>query len=294
MATTTTRSGTTLWNASTGELIRILPARRISSDQERRALWTRTVEVFPDECRLLTWGRDPFATVWNALTGEELCDLTEHAAITVARVFPDGSRVVTGGFDSRTVIWDASCSALHTLVDEHWVTDIAVLEGGAIVATATASGRATLWSARTGRLLRSLGSGVGVSHGFAVFPQGDRLASFHATSVVIWNASSGEALLRIRSASTLFQGVAVSPGGDIFATCGGGEVVVWDVASGSRLATFRDAPAKGQRPGHPSSCILTFGVGSALDPRGFGRGLPRRRLPSVADGRLLERASVER
>lgn len=136
--------------------------------------------------------------MWDLGTGTLQCVLHAHfGPISVARVFPDSERVVLGSKRHGAVIWNASaCALIHELPHPSGgVTGVAVLSGGALVATACPDGFVGLWDAGSGRRLRVLTRPstwvMDLTSGMEAFPAGDRLATFSLMEVTIWNVTSG-------------------------------------------------------------------------------------------------------
>lgn len=266
-----------VWRAATGRTLCSLDSVRM-----------QTVEVFPSGDRVLSWGFQDWAAVWDATSCRTVCKLHGHTMpINVASIFPSGDKVITGSSDDRAIIWNASsCVALHELAHSDWVMSVAVLRGGAAVATGTGNGRMAMWSARSGMLLRTITESRPrvmdlLPEGIGCFPAGDRLATFMGAEAVIWNATTGEATHRLVSFPNWTRDLAVAPGGDVVAVCGSGRVTVWDAASGLRLHEFEEganAEAGAFAQGPEDRCLVAVGLGAASDPRGFGLGLPWRQL----------------
>mmetsp|Transcript_84977 Transcript_84977/g.245728 ORF Transcript_84977/g.245728 Transcript_84977/m.245728 type:complete len:468 (+) Transcript_84977:96-1499(+) len=241
------------------------------------------MEIIPGGERVLTWGEEPSAAVWDLAAGDVVCAFRKHTGpVKVAKVFPDSARVVTGGMDGRAMVWDiSSCSVLHKLVHSGWVMDLALLDGGRTLATSSTFGTA-LWSTESGRKLRQL-SRRGMS--LLPFPDGRRLLLFGRHLAVVWDASTRRALHRLVPAATgEIEDAAISAGGDVLATCGGDGVAVWDMSTGALLGSFREVDKFRPPAGGRSlvGCLVSVVVGRVLDPQGFGQGVPLRELPGLS------------
>lgn len=279
----------TIWRASTGEVLFHFedhhpPSKPVVLFGRR----VRDVEVSASGKRLLTWGREAWASMWDAGTGLKACELHGHShPIIVAQMVPTSGRVVTGSFDKTAIIWaGSSCQPLHALPHDHWVTKLWLVSDGAAVATLTGSGTVRLWSTQSGEQLRELvrqGDRLSYpAYSIVPFPHGDRLITFNFGAVIVWNTTSGDELLRLNSESNWTHDAAVSPGGDVIVTCTSRQVVVWDIVSfpGTARAIHRFEDLE-PRPVHRRSklCFVALGLGRAADPRGIGRGLSWRELP---------------
>eukprot|EP00429_Kryptoperidinium_foliaceum_P007164 CAMPEP_0176010936 /NCGR_PEP_ID=MMETSP0120_2-20121206/5028_1 /TAXON_ID=160619 /ORGANISM="Kryptoperidinium foliaceum, Strain CCMP 1326" /LENGTH=424 /DNA_ID=CAMNT_0017343789 /DNA_START=95 /DNA_END=1367 /DNA_ORIENTATION=+ len=260
-----------IWDAASGLLLTVVNAPGCDGQRETTPIAAREVEkVFPHGDRLLTWGLEAKAVIWDASTGNAVCECHGHnLAVDVAQVFPEGDKVVTGSSDSLAIIWNGStCSELHRLRHSLWVIAVAVLGDGGIVATMSATSKVTIWDAVYGRNLRSLDPAMWVMD-IVPFPKSDRLATFTIGEVVIWNTTTGEALQRFTNFTHRIWDLAVSPGGEVVATCGGDDVTVWDVRTGARLTAFGESALGTRAEVLPYTCSVGIGVGSAWDPHGF-------------------------
>jgi eukaryotic-like serine/threonine-protein kinase len=66
----------------------------------------QSIAFRPDGTRVVVASNDGHASVWNMVTGDEVCLLTGHTnVITDAQYSPDGSFIVTTGYDSHIKIW---------------------------------------------------------------------------------------------------------------------------------------------------------------------------------------------
>jgi len=137
------------------------------------------VEFFPLGDKLLTWGDDPGAIIWDTASGQVLQELRHvghpGAVVSCARVFPAGDRVVTcGSADSVGLVWDVG----------------------------------------TGRLLSALGGGESVRH-VEVGPAGDRVLTVMEHSAILWDAGTAEAHCRFQhDGQSRFSSAVISPHGD--------------------------------------------------------------------------------
>jgi WD40 repeat protein/DNA-binding SARP family transcriptional activator len=86
--------GTPVWDARTGDLLRLLPVA------------STTVAFSPDGRRLAT-ASDP-ARVWDATTGRAVLRLATPPGQIGIDWSRDGSRIATSGVDGTTRVWDAS------------------------------------------------------------------------------------------------------------------------------------------------------------------------------------------
>jgi len=249
-----------VWNATTGEKLHTLVPPTYHGPDRRFGFITRGVSMFPDGGRVLGWGFEQWATIWDTSTGRGICELRRHTApISSAAVFPGGDKVITGGFDRKAVVWDSrTCEVLHEIADVSWMLEVAVLSSGDLVATMSSNGRVTVWDAASGERLHELVDpdlpGKGMASGMKAFPTQDRIATFSMGVVVLWDAALGK-VLRVLEVQDPVYSCAMSSNGYLLAVCGREEVSVWDLASGSMLQSHRTSSLS--RP--PNVCPIDIG-----------------------------------
>jgi len=249
-----------IWDAESGKQLHVLRPPVYQPPNSRFGFLTRGVSVFPGGERVLVWGLDHWATIWNATSGEAICELTGHSApISTVAVFPGGDRLITGGFDRNAIIWDvATCGALRVISDLSWLLDVVALPSGDKVATLTSNGRPKVWDASTGEQLHELTSpalkGKGLATGMQGFPHEDKVVTFGMGEAVVWDAGTGEILTQLRAAGSIYN-CAVSPNGFLLAVCGSDRVALWDLASGAKLHEHEAESV----PRPPNACPVDIG-----------------------------------
>jgi WD40 repeat protein len=130
---------------------------------------------------------------------------------------------------------------------------VAFMPDGQTALSARTDGQVQLWDSRTGQPVRSLArlkKGTGSLRGFAIAPDGARLAAVGSTressqerpkgSVWIWSTDRGDLLRQVKVDSPDLECIAFSPEGASLATGGhGGIIQLWDVSSGEEVLTLR-------------------------------------------------------
>jgi WD40 repeat protein len=97
-------------------------------------------------------------------------------------------------------------------------------------------GRALVWEAATGRLLRTFAGHGNIVRSVAFSPDGKRLSS-GSDGVRVWDVSSGRQVRRFRTTTYLIDALAFTPDGRAL-VAGGDEAVAWDLATGAELRRF--------------------------------------------------------
>ena len=93
--------GVVLWDANTGDQVRILSAP---------GHYVLSVAFSPDGTKILTgsWYPDCTAKLWDAETGAAIQTFGGHTKWVESVAFsPDGRKVLTGGGDGLTLLWDS-------------------------------------------------------------------------------------------------------------------------------------------------------------------------------------------
>ena len=87
-----------LWDASTGDLLRIFKAYCLS---------VTSVAFSPDGRSVLTGSVDKTARLWDATSGDLLRIFSGHTGVVFSVAFsPDGREVLTGSDDNTARLWD--------------------------------------------------------------------------------------------------------------------------------------------------------------------------------------------
>lgn len=258
----------------------VRPLALTMSDDEGAAL-----EVLHSGDAVLTTSGIMWATVWDADSGEERCRFEEHLApIIVAKAFPFDGRAVSGGYDRVAFVWDAaSCRPSARLEVGDWVTGVAVVRRGDVVATSCFDRSVVIWSAVTGDRLHVLQpSAAGEQmwlNGVQSFPLHGRVLSFTWAKAVVWG-DDAEAVYRLGDFSSRLRAVSMSPAGDVVVTSHDSGAIAWRGASGERLFSVEGpTPAGGEE--RQRSCVADVAVSTAMDPQGLGAGASWREIAAL-------------
>jgi WD40 repeat protein len=258
LATASADNSVRVWNADSGEQLRMLPltgARSVAFSPDGRRLaaagldakvWDvakgqellslrghtaslSKIAFSPDGKRLMTASIDHSARVWDAKSGHELFELRGHAAAVMSAAFsPDGKRIATGDSDGTVKVWDATGPhELPAPLGQPESVQVTLSPNGRLIATASLDGTAKLWDAVNGKDLRTFGATLTQSSGLlavAFSPDGLHLAAGGADGVArIWDIASTREVQTLRCHSNARTAVRVvsiafSPDGTRIAT----------------------------------------------------------------------------
>jgi WD40 repeat protein/tRNA A-37 threonylcarbamoyl transferase component Bud32 len=248
-----------LWNASSGELVRVFGGH----DQAALGL-----AYHPSGSQIASSGQDSQIKVWDAATGALLRTLRGHeGAVYCVAYSSDGRRLASGdGYPpwesaqhlrSRGIVkvWDEStgneCFSLrgHTqnVMGVAFSPDgrrLATVSGGSLAIPQVASnksGELLIWDAGNGELVRTIRGHEGPLTAVAYSPDGETLAtSSWDRTVKLWDPETGVRRSTLAGHCDWVSHLAFDSSGLRLATAGAdGAVQLWDVATGRSLLTFR-------------------------------------------------------
>jgi WD40 repeat protein len=209
-----------------------------------------TAEFSPDGKRVVTAtgaaysreGSTGSARVWDALTGDPITgELRHEGAVYSASFSPDGLRVVTAGGDETARVWDAATGAeLLSLPHNNVVRRVYYSpDGGRIL---TASNKARVWDALTGKLLASSEESDWNIWYASFSPNGDRVIAVTAnpfmdggSTALLWDPLADSVMTLSLGGYWGYDG-SFSPDGTKVVTAGmAGVAQIWSVASGEPI-----------------------------------------------------------
>ena len=206
--------------------------------------------AFSPDGRWIVVAEDGALTLLEIATGKVIRPQEKHAeAISAVTFNADGTRVLTGSLDGTAAVWDAVSGErlLHLPGASDDVTALTLSRedvfaacfspDGQRVLTGSRNGRAALWDAQTGELLRSFEHAHWVEH-VAFSPNGRRLltASVDRTAR-IWETETGVAVgVPLTHDSDVLFGEFSPDGRQVVTTSLDWTARVWDAETGAPLS----------------------------------------------------------
>jgi len=261
-----------LWDASSGELIRLLKGHQdwvrsvafspdgrwlasgssdntvklwdASSGMLTRSLkghqdWVRSVAFSPDG-RWLASGSSDNVKLWDASSGELVRSLEGHQHLVNSVAFsPDGRWLASGSDDNNVKLWDASSGELIRSLEGHQdsVNSVTFSSDGRWLASGSDDKTVKLWDASSGKHIRSLEGHQGSVHSLAFSPNWGWLASGSSDDTVkLWGASWGVLIRSLKGHQHSVNSVAFSPDGRWLASGYADKTVkLWDTSWGKLI-----------------------------------------------------------
>jgi WD40 repeat protein/tRNA A-37 threonylcarbamoyl transferase component Bud32 len=255
------QTGTRLWDARTGEMVRPLSATGVLR-----------LTFSPNSQTLATGGGSSVwqatselgfrVQLWDVATRTKLCELEGSSAGTRAQrtvgslaFSPDGSLLAAGfgsvasfvpDYDQVIKVWDVrSAQVVKTLPVRNSVPSLAFSPDGKTLAAACRDGTLRRWVVETWQELPAL-TGSGPVSIVAFSPDGKTLAATTGSypgemgAVRLWEVATGHQKAPLLGHSSVVLALAFSPDGKTLASGGLDRTVrLWDVASGRTLRILR-------------------------------------------------------
>jgi WD40 repeat protein len=251
----------------------------VGADQPRAVLaghaWNiRVISTDAAGERVLTYGQDGTARIWDTATGKEtgrlkgfdvplnLITPDSPAWLNRAQLSPDGRHAVTaqGLLRPPMQVWDAATGQelpqLFREKDGDAIRDLTFSEDGKLAFTrfepkneagqiVAGASRGAIWDAQTGRLIASLPSFFGEHHIWSyeepTFSRdGHWLLTATANQARIWESASGKEVAQLKGEGcNLLQADFSHDGRRVVTALTDGTARVWDVASARQLLVLK-------------------------------------------------------
>jgi WD40 repeat protein len=226
-----------LWDASRGEVIRVLEGHNYSIS---------ALAFSPDGKRLATADEGRVIHVWEVATGARLGSLIGHTdRIPALAWHPNGTRLVSAGWDTTARVWDVATFEPVILLNGHagQVQALAFSPDGGRLACADSDCSVRIWDFATSRTTAVLPVQSSEMRCLAFSPDGRTLAGGGTEHIVhVWDPKGDKGEVDPADAMASRTCVAVSPDGARIAGLGAGTSLrVWEASTGQTSLTLAEA-----------------------------------------------------
>jgi len=206
--------------------------------------------------RLLTSSDDGHVKLWDATTGVELGDFSDHfdaceifdddgkplCWVWDAAFSPDGQYAVSASRDKSANIWRTRDGSLARRLQGHGasVYDAAWSPDGDAIATASSDHTIMLWNPDTGDRIGALRGHANDVNALDFSPDGATLASASEDgNVRLWNWREGAAIAMLAIGGPGNDVEFSNDGSMLAAAAGNGNIRIWRAATRERIASFK-------------------------------------------------------
>ena len=193
IVTVSRMDGATLWDAQTGDELFYIASPMVVTETSisESGFVTHSAVFSPDGRILLTTGKE--ARVWNAVTGQEVLQLTGHKQTASNAIFsPDGTVILTTDVDTARV-WDAETGNMRCQLEGsvYWADIVTFSSDGRIILTKSGGQRVMwLWDAETCKELGFLVGHTDSITSASFSPDGQTILTTSADQTArIWDVS---------------------------------------------------------------------------------------------------------
>ena len=158
--------GAVIWNAETGEQVRILVAA---------GHFVMSVAFSPDGAQVLTGSFDNTMKLWDVSSAVELRTFSGHRDRVISVVVsPDGAKALTGSNDDTAKVWDVATGLTLLTFSGHSgsVRCVAFSSDGATALTGSGDKTAILWNTETGAVIQTFSGHTDTVSAVALSPDG--------------------------------------------------------------------------------------------------------------------------
>lgn len=200
--------------------------------------WVRSVDVSPDGRWIASGATDKTARVWDAMTGDAICEFVDHAGGNVFDVAfsRDSSKLATACFDGRSRVFDLeerklvlTFEGLRERRGQHVYSNV-FSDDGELIASAAPEGGVLVWRTETGDVVcecQDASDAVG-----ALFLPGNKrvITSHYPGWVKLYDVESGKCLRTLQAHDGRTQNAALTPCGKTLVTTSmDAKIRLWDI-----------------------------------------------------------------
>lgn len=200
--------------------------------------WVRSVDVSPDGKWIASGATDKTARVWDATTGDAICEFADHAGGNVFDVAfsSDSSKLATACFDGRSRVFDLderkllhSFEGFRERSGQHVYSNV-FSDDGELIVSAAPEGGVLVWRTATGEVVckcKNASDAVG-----ALFLPGNKrvITSHYSGWVKLYDVESGKCLRTLQAHDGRTQNAALTPCGKTLVTTSmDAKIRLWDI-----------------------------------------------------------------
>lgn len=230
------RRNAKLWDANTGELLRVFSGHKNSLN---------SVDVSPDTKTIVTSSEDKTVKLWSVATGQLLHTLTGHTGpsdnVKTVAFSPDGKSVLSDGWET-TKWWDVSTGKLLRSFGDNGnhLTSVSFAPDGQSF-VAGIHGGLQYRNLTTGKVLNRFTGEVGSVRALAFSPDGKMLLGGSDNNTLSLRDAATGKLLRTFTGQTIVDSVAFSTDGTkLISRSQDKNIRVWDSLTGTVRQSVAD------------------------------------------------------
>lgn len=237
-----------LWNATTGDLLAVLP----------QPAWVTSLALGARAGVLVTGHDDGTVRLWHAGVGSAPLNLLgPQRPISAVALSHDGSRLAAACEDKNIYLWDTGSGKPLGLLTGHTdrIQALAWHPQGRRLVSAAWDTTARVWDVESLAPVILLNSHAAQVQALAFSPDGERLVcADSADTLHVWGFSSGKELTVLSGHADAVHCLAISTDGKRLASGGADKVIrIWDLQSGQRGTTLPHWPRMADLGGHRQS-----------------------------------------
>jgi eukaryotic-like serine/threonine-protein kinase len=229
-----TSQAVTLWNATTGHLLRSLKGH-IGPILD--------IAFSPDGVHLASACNDLTVRIWDTTRDQEARSLPEKDDVGRVTFGPDGSYLASACGDGTVKLWDLTSGQVVRTFRGHTapVSCVAISRDGRLAASAGIDMTVRIWEVATGQEIKAFKGHSALIKDVAFSPDGKTVASgSHDQLVKIWDLAAGREIHTLKGHTGQVKGVAFGPDGKTLVSADfEGFILFWDLDSGLRVKTSK-------------------------------------------------------
>jgi small GTP-binding protein len=222
----------TLWEVSTGKLLRTLKGHRMT---------VTSLAFDPLGEKLASGSSDKIIKLWETRSGTLLRTFEGHKDIVRSLAFdPLSNTLASASDDGKVKLWEVDSGKLLSTLDGDGglLFTLAFKPQSEMLAVGGSGGSVQFWEASSGKLLRTLEGHPRIITSLAFDPSGDTLATGSLDYTVrLWDTRSGKLLCNLEGHTSHIDIVSFSPNGRAIASKSGDHTIrLWSCETWEVLA----------------------------------------------------------